>query len=117
MDLCENCFLVQLETHERPEAIFGDYAHFSPYSDSCLKHCEHYGYKMLARFGLSSQSFAVEVASNDGYLLQCLVKRGVPVWGIEPAANVAKVAIEKGVPTIVQFFGTALAKKLASEKK
>jgi SAM-dependent methyltransferase len=115
--VCENCFLVQLEQYESPEAIFSDYAYFSSYSDSWLKHSENYCDKMVARFGLNFQSFAVEVASNDGYLLQYLVKRGVPVLGIEPAANVAEVAIEKGVPTIVRFFGTALAKKLASEKK
>ncbi len=110
-----NCFLVQLEEYESREAIFSDYAYFSSFSDSWLKHCETYCDKMIARFGLNQQSFVVEVASNDGYLLQYFVKRNVPVLGIEPAANVAKVAVEKGVPTLVGFFGTELAKELAAE--
>lgn len=113
--VCEQCFLVQLEEYESPESIFSDYAYFSSYSDSWLKHCEHYCDKMTKRFGLSRQSFVVEVASNDGYLLQYFVQRNVPVLGIEPAANVAKVAIEKGVPTSVRFFGTQLAKELAAQ--
>jgi len=113
--VCDQCFLVQLEQYESPENIFSDYAYFSSYSDSWLKHCESYCNKMTERFELGRQSFVVEVASNDGYLLQYFVKRNVPVLGIEPAANVAKVAVEKGVPTLVQFFGTQLAKKLAAE--
>ncbi len=106
---------MQLEEYESAENIFGDYAYFSSYSDSWLKHAEKYCQKMIARFGLNSGSLAVEVASNDGYLLQYFVQRNVPVLGIEPAANVAKVAVEKGVPTLVEFFGTRLAKKLAAE--
>jgi SAM-dependent methyltransferase len=113
--VCEKCFLVQLEEYESAEKIFGDYAYFSSYSDSWLKHCENYCDKMIRHFGLGAQSFAVEVASNDGYLLQYFVKRNIPVLGIEPAANVAKVAGEKGVPTLVEFFGTQLAKKLAAD--
>jgi SAM-dependent methyltransferase len=113
--LCEKCFLVQLEEYESPETIFSDYAYFSSFSDSWLKHAEKYCEKMASRFGLDSQSLVVEVASNDGYLLQYFVKRQVPVLGIEPAANVAKVAVEKGVPTLVMFFGTQLAKELAAE--
>lgn len=113
--VCEECFLVQLEQYESPENIFSDYAYFSSYSDSWLKHCENYCDKMIERFGLGRQSFVVEVASNDGYLLQYFVGRKVPVLGIEPAANVAKVAIEKGVPTLVQFFGAQLAKQLVAE--
>jgi SAM-dependent methyltransferase len=113
--VCDQCFLVQLEQYESPENIFSDYAYFSSYSDSWLKHAENYCNKMLARFGLNEQSFAVEVASNDGYLLQYFVRQNVPVLGIEPAANVAKVAVEKGVPTLVRFFGTKLAEELASE--
>ena len=89
--------------------------YFSSYSDSWLKHRENYCDKMIARFGLNEQSFVVEVASNDGYLLQYFVQRNVPVLGIEPAANVAKVAVEKGVPTLVRFFGAQLAKELATE--
>jgi SAM-dependent methyltransferase len=112
--VCENCFLVQLEEYESPENIFSDYAYFSSYSDSWLKHCETYCEKMTARLGLNGQTFVVEVASNDGYLLQYFVQRKIPVLGIEPAANVAKVAVEKGVPTLVQFFGTQLATELAA---
>ena len=113
--VCEKCFLVQLEEYESAESIFSDYAYFSSYSDSWLKHSETYCNKMIKRFGLNGQSFAVEVASNDGYLLQYFVKQGVPVLGIEPAANVAKVAVEKGVPTLVKFFGTQLATELAAD--
>ncbi len=113
--VCDNCFLVQLDEYESREAIFSDYLYFSSFSDSWLKHAETYCDKMISRFGLNQQSFAVEVASNDGYLLQYFVKRNVPVLGVEPAANVAKVAEEKGVPTLVEFFGTELAKKLVAE--
>ena len=115
--VCEKCFLVQLEEFESPENIFGDYLYFSSYSDSWLKHCEDYTSKMIHRFGLGSESFVVEVASNDGYLLQYFVKKGVPVLGIEPASNVAEVAEEKGVPTLNRFFGTQLALELASKGK
>ena len=113
--VCENCFLVQLEEYESAESIFSDYAYFSSYSDSWLKHSESYCNKMASRFGLNEKSFVVEVASNDGYLLQYFVRQGVPVLGIEPAGNVAKVAVEKGVPSLVRFFGTELAKELAAE--
>ncbi len=113
--VCEKCWLVQLEAYESAEKIFSDYPYFSSYSDSWLKHCEKYCTIMAARFGLGSQSFVIEVASNDGYLLQYFVEKGVPVLGIEPAANVAKVAVGKGVPTLVHFFGTELAKELAAE--
>jgi 2-polyprenyl-3-methyl-5-hydroxy-6-metoxy-1,4-benzoquinol methylase len=113
--VCEECFLVQLEQYESPESIFSDYAYFSSYSDSWLKHSKEYCDKMIARFGLDAQSSVTEVASNDGYLLQYFVQRGVPVLGIEPAGNVAKVAVEKGVPTLVRFFGTHLARELAAE--
>jgi SAM-dependent methyltransferase len=113
--VCERCFLVQLEQYESAENIFSDYPYFSSYSDSWLKHCENYCDKMMKRFGLGERSFVVEVASNDGYLLQYFVQRNVPVLGIEPAANVAEVAVEKGVPTLVRFFGTQLAKELAGQ--
>ena len=115
--VCEKCLLVQLEEFESPEKIFSEYLYFSSYSDSWLKHCENYTSKMIERFGLGKDSFVVEVASNDGYLLQYFVKRGVPVLGIEPAANVAKVAIEKGVPSLTRFFGTQLALELAAKGK
>jgi len=113
--VCENCFLVQLEEYESAENIFSDYAYFSSYSDSWLQHCENYCNKMAGRFRLNQESFVVEVASNDGYLLQYFVRQNVPVLGIEPAANVAKVAVEKGVPSLVRFFGTELAKELVAE--
>jgi SAM-dependent methyltransferase len=113
--VCEKCWLVQLQEYESPEKIFSEYAYFSSFSDSWLKHCDKYCEAMKSRFGLSKRSFVVEVASNDGYLLQYFVKRDVPVLGIEPATNVAKVAVEKGVPTLGRFFGIALAKELAAE--
>lgn len=114
--MCEKCFLVQLEEYEKAENIFSDYPYFSSYSDSWLKHSERYCSRMKERFGLNRNSFVVEVASNDGYLLQYFVRRQVPVLGIEPAANVAKVAEEKGVPTLVRFFGTQVAKQVAAER-
>jgi SAM-dependent methyltransferase len=113
---CEECFLVQLEEYEKAENIFADYPYFSSYSDSWLKHCESYCDKMIKRFGLNGESFVVEVASNDGYLLQYFVRQQVPVLGIEPAANVAKDAVDKGVPTLVLFFGAQVAKELVAER-
>jgi len=113
--VCENCFLVQLEEYESAENIFSEYAYFSSYSDSWLRHCETYCEKMIRQLALNEHSFAIEVASNDGYLLQYFVQHGIPVLGIEPAGNVAKAAIEKSVPTLVRFFGRELAAKLAAE--
>ncbi len=113
--VCEKCWLVQLEEYESAEKIFSDYPYFASYSDSWLKHCEKYCNEMKTRFGLGKQSFIAEVASNDGYLLQYFLREGIPVLGIEPAANVAKAAIEKGVPTLVRFFGRQVAKELAAE--
>lgn len=114
--VCDHCFLVQLEQYESPEDIFGDYPYFSSYSDSWLKHCEMYCRQMIGRFGLNEQSSIVEVASNDGYLLQYFVERNIPALGVEPAANVARVAIEKGVSTLVRFFGAEFAKELVLER-
>jgi SAM-dependent methyltransferase len=113
--VCDQCFLVQLQQYETPENIFRDYAYFSSYSDSWVRHAENYCRKMLTQFGLGPESFVVEVASNDGYLLQYFVQAGVPLLGIEPAANVAHVALERGVPTLVQFFGAELARTLVAE--
>jgi SAM-dependent methyltransferase len=113
--VCENCFLVQLEEYETAANIFSDYAYFSSYSDSWLKHCEDYCKKMTNRFQLNETSFVVEIASNDGYLLQYFLHGRIPLLGIEPAANVAKAAIEKGIPTLVRFFGADLARELAAE--
>ena len=112
--VCERCFLVQLEEFVSPDRIFTEYAYFSSYSDSWLDHCRHYAEQMLGRFCLSERSLVVELASNDGYLLQYFVRKGIPVLGIEPAANVAKAAEEKGIPTLVRFFGKQLASELAS---
>lgn len=113
--VCAQCYLVQLEEYESAEKIFSDYAYFSSYSDSWLKHADNYCAQMIARFGLNERSFVVEVASNDGYLLQHFVSRKVPVLGIEPAANVAQAAVEKNIPTLVRFFGTQVASELASQ--
>jgi SAM-dependent methyltransferase len=113
--VCDRCFLVQMEQYETAENIFTDYPYFSSYSDSWLKHAEDYCHKMINSLGLGSRSFVVEVASNDGYLLQYFARRNVPVLGIEPAANVARVATEKGIATLVRFFGVPLARQLASE--
>lgn len=113
--VCDRCFLVQLPEWQTPDAIFSDYSYFSSYSDSWLAHAKAYTAKMVERFGFDSASLAVEVASNDGYLLQYFVERGVPVLGIEPAANVAAAAEEIGVETEVAFFGTELARRLAGD--
>ena len=113
--VCTNCYLVQLQEYVNREHIFSDYAYFSSYSDSWLQHAENYCNKMATRFGLNAKSHVIEVASNDGYLLQYFVRQNVPVLGIEPAANVVKAAVEKGVPTLVRFLGSQLAKELAAE--
>ena len=113
--VCERCLLVQLEEFESPDHIFSDYAYFSSYSDSWLKHAKEYTEMMVRRFGLSARSHVVELASNDGYLLQYLVEKGVSVLRVEPAVNVATAAQQKGIPTIVAFFGEALARQLVSE--
>jgi hypothetical protein len=113
--VCERCFLVQLEEYVRPEEIFTEYAYFSSYSDSWLEHARRYSEQMIQRFALGGDSFVVELASNDGYLLRNFVAANIPSLGIEPAANVARVAVERGVPTRVAFFGTELARQLAGE--
>lgn len=116
--VCSACFLVQLQEFQKPETIFTEYAYFSSYSQSWLEHSKRYVQDMMSRLCLSDQSYVIEIASNDGYLLQYFKAYGIPVLGIEPAANVASVAKEKGIPTLVQFFNTALAKELAAcEKK
>ena len=113
--VCDQCFLVQLPAVEKPENIFSDYAYFSSYSESWLAHCEAYVEKMIARFELGSRHQVVELASNDGYLLQYFKARGVPVLGVEPAANVAEAARAKGIETLVKFFGVATARELAGQ--
>jgi SAM-dependent methyltransferase len=113
--VCSECFLVQLEEFETPDRIFTEYAYFSSYSTSWLEHSRHYVEQMVERFGIDERSHVVELASNDGYLLQYFHQRKVPVLGIEPAANVAKVALQKGIPTLVEFFGRESARSLVSE--
>jgi SAM-dependent methyltransferase len=113
--LCESCWLAQLAEFESPEGIFHDYTYFSSYSDSWLAHAKRYVEQVTPRFGLGSGSRVVELASNDGYLLQYFQELGIPILGIEPAANVAEVAIAKGIPTRVQFFGTETASQLVAE--
>lgn len=113
--VCGECFLVQLEEFETPERIFSDYAYFSSYSSSWIEHSRRYSEQMVDRLGLGESSHVVEIASNDGYLLQFFHERQIPVLGIEPAANVAKVALQKGIPTLVEFFGTETASSLAED--
>ncbi|HZO59453.1 MAG TPA: class I SAM-dependent methyltransferase [Solirubrobacterales bacterium] len=114
--VCERCFLVQLEEFETPDAIFSDYAYFSSFSTSWLEHCRNYAETAIGRFGLGAGSQVVELASNDGYLLQYFKAQGVPVLGVEPAANVARVAEEeRGIRTVVSFFGRETAGTLAGE--
>jgi len=113
--VCERCFLAQLRQYVSAESIFSDYAYFSSYSDSWLRHAEQYTAMAAARFKLGPKSRVVELASNDGYLLQYFVRAGIPVLGVEPAANVAKVAEERGVPTRVAFFDPDTARTLKSE--
>lgn len=113
--VCEECFLVQLQAFVTPDAIFGEYAYFSSYSASWVEHARRYAAMVIQRFGLGAESKVMEIASNDGYLLQHFVSAGVPVLGIEPAANVARAAIERGVPTTVRFFGRNAAEEIATE--
>ena len=113
--VCGECFLVQLREYVSPENIFREYAYFSSYSTSWVAHAKAYCEMIKQRLGLGTDSLVVEIASNDGYLLQHFLPLGVPVLGVEPAANVAKVAVEKGVPTLVDFFGFDLAGALAAE--
>jgi SAM-dependent methyltransferase len=115
--VCQTCFLVQLREYVSPESIFREYAYFSSYSTTWVAHAKAYCEMIKARLGLGPDSLVVELASNDGYLLQHFLPLGIPVLGIEPAANVAKVAIEKGIPTRVGFFGVELALKLVAEGK
>lgn len=113
--VCEKCLLVQLGEYVAPDNIFSEYAYFSSYSDSWVEHARRYTEAMRARFGIGASSLVMEIASNDGYLLQHFVKAGVPVLGIEPAANVAKEAVKKGIRTTVKFFGTQTAREVAAE--
>jgi len=115
VQVCEHCFLVQLQEFVAPEHIFGEYAYFSSYSSSWVAHARRYAHGAIERFGLGPAHQVMEIASNDGYLLQHFVAAGIPVLGVEPAANVARVAIERGVPTTVQFLGEATGTAIAAE--
>jgi C-methyltransferase C-terminal domain/Putative zinc binding domain/Methyltransferase domain len=113
--VCERCLLVQLQQYVSPETIFSEYAYFSSFADTLVKEAERYVSSVIPRFELGPSSAVIEVASNDGYLLQHFVKRGIPVLGIEPAANVARAAEEKGVRSVVRFFGVRTAEELRQE--
>ncbi|MBI4489154.1 MAG: class I SAM-dependent methyltransferase [Deltaproteobacteria bacterium] len=113
--VCNECWLVQLEECESPNIIFSDYAYFSSYSESWLKHADYYTHTMIERFQFDQNSQVIEIGSNDGYLLQYFKRRNIPILGIDPAANVAQVAEEKGIPTLVKFFCAKVAKNLVSQ--
>jgi SAM-dependent methyltransferase len=113
---CERCWLVQIPEFVPPEDIFSEYAYFSAYSDSWVEHARRYVDAMTERLGLGSDSLVVELASNDGYLLQHFLPKGIPVLGVEPALNVAEAAVARGVPTITEFFGVELGRRLAKER-
>jgi len=117
VQVCDECFLVQLEEYVSVEQIFSEYAYFSSYSDTWLQHAADYVEMIVHRLGLAKGSLVVELASNDGYLLQNFVKKNITALGVEPAANVAKVAIEKGVPTMIKFFGRKLAQEMVADGK
>jgi len=114
--VCELCFLVQLPVFQSSEAIFGDYAYFSSFSDSWLKHAKAYTELMIKRFGLDTENQVIEIASNDGYLLQYFKEKGIPVLGIEPAKNVAQAAQDIGIQTLQKFFDFQTAMELAQEQ-
>jgi len=113
--VCSNCLLVQLAVYESPDEIFGDYLYFSSYSEHWLQHAKNYVQEAIRRFGMSESDQVIEIASNDGYLLKNFVAAGIPALGIEPAANVAAVAVEQGIPTEVGFFGTEMAARLVEQ--
>jgi hypothetical protein len=113
--VCDRCFLVQLQEYVRPESIFTEYAYFSSYATSWVEHARRYCLMIRDRLGLGSNSQVFEIASNDGYLLQHFLLLNIPVMGIEPAGNVAQAALKKGVPTLIEFFGLGLAKRLVRD--
>ena len=115
--VCDQCFLVQIQEYVNPGEIFSDYSYFSSFSDSWLQHAKQYVDMITERRGLGASSQVVEIASNDGYLLQYFVEKGVPVLGVEPAANVAEAAVKKGIPSVVKFFGQQTAQELKAEGK
>jgi SAM-dependent methyltransferase len=115
--VCEKCFLAQLGEYVTPDHIYTEYAYFSSYSDSWLRHAREYVDMITQRLKLGSSSLVIELASNDGYLLQNFVQKSIPVLGIDPAANVVPSAIKKGVPTLVRFFGVETAREVLAQGK
>jgi len=115
--VCEKCFLVQLKEYVSPKNFFSDYAYLSSYSKSWLNHANNYVKMVIKRFNLNKKSFVIEIASNDGYLLQYFIQKKIPVLGIEPSQNIVKIARKKGISTINDFFGEKLAKSLIDENK
>ena len=115
--VCDNCFLVQLPEFEKPESIFEDYTYFSSYSSTWLQHAKDYVNMIIKKQRLDEKKLVIEIASNDGYLLQFFKEKNIPILGVEPAVNVAKVAKEKGIPTMMKFFGTNTANELIEEGK
>ena len=113
--VCKKCFLVQIDEEEKPENIFTDYAYFSSYSKTWLKHIEEFSKEMIRRFQLNKESKVIEIASNDGYLLKNFKKKNIPILGIEPASNVAKFAKKKGIPTVEKFFSNKTATELVKK--
>jgi C-methyltransferase-like protein/putative zinc binding protein/methyltransferase family protein len=111
--LCSSCLLVQIPAYVSGEHIFSDYAYFSSYSDSWVAHAKRYAQAMIGRLGLTPDSLVTEVASNDGYLLQHFLAQGIPVLGVEPAANVAEAARSRGIPTVVQFLAPETGHEIA----
>jgi len=115
--VCDKCFLVQIDEYKKATEIFDkNYAYFSSYSTSWLNHAKKYTELMISRFGLNNKSLVVEIASNDGYLLQYFKERNIPVLGVEPTANTAKIAIDKGINTIIDFFGSRYAEENLKNK-
>src|SRR5882757_9032585 len=115
---CSNCFLVQVDEYKKSDAIFNnEYVYYSSYSTSWLAHAKQYVVLITERFGLNKNSQVIEIASNDGYLLQYFKQKNIPVLGIEPTANTAQVAGEKGIESVIDFFGVRLATRLAAENK
>lgn len=115
--VCHNCFLVQLEEFEKPVNIFHDYAYFSSFSDTWLKHCKNYVELVTKRFDLGRNNLVIEIASNDGYLLQYFKEKNIQILGIEPAVNVADIAEKKGIPTLTKFFNSDTAIDLKNSGK
>jgi hypothetical protein len=113
--VCGECFLVQVQEFVAPDRIFKEYAYFSSYSETWLRHARAYVEMIIERLGLGAESQVVEVGSNDGYLLQYFLARGIPSLGIEPAANVARAALDKGVPTLIELFDREAAGRLAAD--